>query len=102
MELTIEQRVARGAELLNGLVPGWTERIDVNTLDIKLGDRCVLGQVFSERTEDYGAYYRGLDTLLVGDFGADYGFHVLEACNYSEWEALTNEWKRVLAELKNA
>lgn len=52
METTLDvtaaqQRVWRGAELLDRVYPEWREHVDVNTLDMTSGVHCVLGQLAS-------------------------------------------------------
>lgn len=42
-----EAAVQRGAAVLDDLLPGWAERIDVLALDLAYTDRCVLGQLFA-------------------------------------------------------
>lgn len=46
MELTITERVAKGAAFLDEHFTGWWERIDLNTLNIDSCDNCVLGQLW--------------------------------------------------------
>lgn len=47
MVMTVEQRVAKGAEWLDSERPGWELEIDVATLDLSNTCLCVLGQVYS-------------------------------------------------------
>lgn len=66
-ELTIEQRVAAGAEWLDANAPGWEAQIDLSSLDIEEPCNCVLGQV-------YGHYFRSpqwarhSDVYVDGDY----------------------------------
>lgn len=53
---TPEQRVARGALLLDDQRPGWALIVDPGTIDILSASRCVVGQV-------YGDYVDGFLTL---------------------------------------
>src|SRR5262245_28333233 len=41
----MEGAVARGAGLLDHAIPGWTERIDVEVLNMRDMSTCVLGQL---------------------------------------------------------
>ena len=43
---TIAERVASGAALLDERMPGWHQRIDLDTLDIDSCKNCVLGQIY--------------------------------------------------------
>lgn len=51
-----EDRVAKGAALLDEHYPGWAARIAADDLAMSLCDKCVLGQV-------YGDYWDGFRTI---------------------------------------
>lgn len=81
---------------------GWAGAMDAGDLDVSSWTRCPLAQLF-------GDYSRGHDEL-VGFTGEDYrGFSVRHGFDgpddddpeiyYGRCEALTNEWKRRLAEV---
>lgn len=69
----LEWRVARGAAALDRHVPGWRERVDPRTLDVRFTNRCVLGQVFGDYNSidawlflervDLAAWQLGLDVF---------------------------------------
>lgn len=40
----METEARMGAAMLDEVSPGWFERIDLETLDVQRGDRCLLGQ----------------------------------------------------------
>lgn len=42
---TASELVARGAALLDSKLPGWADQIDLDTLEMASGCRCVLGQL---------------------------------------------------------
>lgn len=50
--MTVEERVAKGAELLDKKVPGWEEKIDLN--ELKLDDcwDCIIGQVLGHYSKE--------------------------------------------------
>lgn len=54
-----DDRVARGAALLDEQVPGWERRIDPDRLDVTSACGCILGQVF-------GSYDDGCRQLQLG------------------------------------
>ena len=90
----IEDRVQRGAELLDQLNPGWAERITVPLLQMKSFQCCVLGQL-------YDGYIDGRDSIGL-DFarGAEeYGFSIHNA-DFTDprWGRLTNAWRRQVQE----
>jgi hypothetical protein len=53
---TIEDRVKRGALLLDATTPGWSEKINGDTLAMRWCDKCLLGQL-------YGDYNGGLNKI---------------------------------------
>lgn len=96
-----ESRVAVGAALLDQTVPGWWQRVDLETLDICRYNRCVLGQLF-------GDWIVGLDALFgTMPAGAEWvaaeqaGFWVNEhqpdgECtdvSMPRYAALTEQWR---------
>jgi hypothetical protein len=83
--MTIAERVAKGAALLDKIKPGWPARLDVST--ISYGPDSVLAQIYGS------SWYRDPDFPLVsvGDI-ADHGF----ATTTREWPDLANEWRRVI------
>jgi len=91
-------RVRAGIKLLDEKVPGWRNRINVHTLDIKRSDNCVLGQVF-------GSYHAGLTVLGISCVQSiDFGFNIPElAYQYFDIDKvrmeameLTELWKKTL------
>jgi hypothetical protein len=93
MTATVAERVARGAALLDGKLPGWDERIDLAVLDLETCTLCVLGQVFASAAAQSGfaGYGVGLRALDVAGF--PYGFTAAEG---ETWAELTAEWRRVI------
>ncbi len=66
---TIEERVAKGAALLDEKRPGWAARINRDTLRISSRCGCILGQ-------EFGSYDAGEMGLFAGTFesSAEHGF----------------------------
>lgn len=118
-----EDRVARGAALLDRHIPDWRARIDLDHLDIANGAYCILGQLYTERylaggEQEYNAYSLGLVDLAnmagiaavsdelgyiknEGTFDTDNGFmewdDAPEYDEYDDNEALTAAWRAELA-----
>jgi hypothetical protein len=109
-ELSIPERVARGAAALDERKPGWNEQIDLDVLDLNNCNNCILGQLYGHYAgapqalkwldpldvagyiaPDYGFDRR--PSLFVGD--ADYRALAEEAAD-AEYDALTEEWRRVI------
>lgn len=87
--MTLEERITRGAELLDARVPGWRERVDVQRLDLSSDTECVLGHVL-------GSYARGLEALgLTPAQSWAHGFTTYERAP-SVIAALTSAWVRYL------
>jgi hypothetical protein len=92
----IAERVARGAALLDARVPGWVDKVNEDTLNIRSMGDCVLGQVF-------GAYWIGVKALGLkeGFFdtpAGEGGFNLLYTI--TEYPLLTEEWRRVIRDRK--
>ncbi len=85
--------VARGVALLDEKVPGWREKINVETLD--MGDYCicVLGQQFGDFGE--GLSNLGFD-LGDADLARNYGFQRLAGHSDDEYQALTDAWREAI------
>jgi hypothetical protein len=91
----VTERVAREAALLDERDPGWLERIDLATLNMRCN--CVIHQVSRGRS-----FFTGLHALGLADgAAADHGFW-WDADDLSDDEisadirALDAEWRRVI------
>lgn len=69
MNTDIDERVQRGANLLDQVRPGWHTRVDITRLHLGSCTRCVLGQLFGE-------FRGGTAVLFPGDAAESiaYGF----------------------------
>lgn len=82
---------ARGAEFLDQRRPGWADEIDLDTLDLRSLDDCVLGQLYG----DWGAANRAIPEIEWNSGSqAYYGFE-LDGAPFSRdrYKALTDEWR---------
>jgi hypothetical protein len=98
-----EDRVERGAALLDEACPGWERQIDPRLLRMESCDRCILGQL-------YGHYVLGLSCVLEPQPGnvlfaaSDCGFTLIaeEQDGYDRIEALerfhqlADAWRRLI------
>lgn len=92
----VAERVTRGAEWLDANVPGWVERVDVETLDLQSPCRCVLGQLY----EDFDAApveVRGEEGFILG-FDSDFDVWYIE----QYFGDLTAEWRRLILARRGA
>lgn len=99
--LTVEDRVARGAALLDEKVPGWVDLIDLDTLDLGSPCRCILGQTFADHPDaDLTPFTFGVDSIFKVGADADdiaaYGFEVYLDDLADYYWSLTDEWTRVI------
>lgn len=86
------KRVASGMELLDEKIPGWTKKIELESLNIAFSHDCILGQLF-------GNYLRGLRHLSLkeGDnFGFDSGEHASDETIYITQSDLIEAWKNAI------
>jgi len=89
--------VERGFALLTSEMPAWRDKVNAGTLSVASIKDCPLAQIFGDYCD--GIY------ILSGHYGGDEftAFAVsngFESPNIeaSEYDALTREWKRLLAE----
>lgn len=93
----ISTRVGRGVAFLDTEYPGWREKIDVDLLDIQLGNCCALGQLYGSYRA--GEYKLRLNEVTAGRLGFfakrafDFKSYILR---YIEYFLLTRAWKRAL------
>ncbi len=85
--------VARGVALLDEKVPGWRERIDIETLDIESPQRCIVGQPcggYETAMRRFGLepYGRGV--------GAHYGFLSPDNLDWQD-QRLEDAWREAIA-----
>ncbi len=90
--MAVLEVVQSGAQLLDERRPGWYREIDIAQLDIALGSKCILGQV-------YGSYFEGVKAIgLACGQTAPYGFAVTFSGpapdNYAN---LTAAWREEIA-----
>lgn len=81
MRDSYKRRVQRGIKLLNINVPNWLDRIDLSEFDMRIGCKCILGQLFRSSKEDYLAYCKAVSALNMDnniDEQAKYGFELSE------------------------
>jgi hypothetical protein len=94
---TVEERVAKGMKLLDENVPNWTDKIDLETLELAYCGRCVIGQLF-------GGYRAGLCQLdlIGGEQDRENGFDITTSANRSttadeEFAELQAEWTKQIS-----
>lgn len=86
---TIEERVARGARLLDAEVPSWAGQINKGNLYLGSCVNCIFGQI-------YGHYASGL-SRLCDQSESEAITHGFQADQVSEYPLLTTAW---LAEIR--
>jgi hypothetical protein len=89
-ELTIEQRVDRGAAWLDECRPAWWAEIDLIRLDLDHQEDCVLGQLWG----DYFSVPIMLDEAIASGFDSD---HAADTVEYEDdVAALTEAWRALI------
>jgi len=96
--ITPEQAASNGAALLDECDPGWWREdvgcaINLQTLDMSSGCRCVLGQ------RNFGSFLVGWEKLNIKMGDEDkYGFVVVSLLSFSDedvyYRALTKAWRQ--------
>lgn len=101
LQIEVDRRTRRsvleGIELLKKVHgEDWVDRIDLDSLDLMNGDRCVLGQL-------YGNYERGCKELSIESKDGLYGFSFRGLRDEDDerphdWAMLNAAWFQELAE----
>ena len=87
-----EENVAKGAEWLDENFPGWVDKIDLDILNQRYMDKCVLGQIA-------GAGYWDLTKALRERCGFDLDSTSLGTPGRAEeWAALTDAWRDLIVD----
>lgn len=87
-----KERVVKGATLLDEMEPGWYQKIDLVTLNLRNCFSCVIGQVYGEYTEN-NLTRLGLDFSRDTDFGFDVSYDDDVPAQDSCYYTLTSLWK---------
>jgi hypothetical protein len=90
---TIEDRVKRGAFLLDATTPGWAEKINGDTLAMRWCDKCLLGQLYGDY--DDGLKRIGLLLYLGWDKGSNKETDEAEEIAAAHGFTITDEEYRV-------
>lgn len=83
--VVLDPRVVRGTELLDERMPGWAERIDLETLRLSSPCKCICGQIG-------GGYAKGMERLGHPDNGDGRSFGFF-CDDFSEYSALEQDWR---------
>lgn len=91
---TVNERVERGAALLDEKRPGWPEAVDLGRLNIRSTCDCIAGQLggFRETTQSLGLY--GVTEDVMHGFEAD--------DDDAEYAALTDAWRDLIQQRRLA
>lgn len=99
--MSVSSRVQAGTEFLDEHYPGWASHIDPDTLNIRDGDKCVLGQIYNrmlkrKRPADYRSGFLHLLIEIGIENPVEFGF---KGSDYREaydidCVKLSEEWKR--------
>lgn len=89
---TVEQeQVRRGSEWLDENHPGWEDKIDLTTLDLKYCSRCILGQLYG-LDEDPFRYWDILRENQIEEDELGFSVHG-DRDDDGLWPALTEAWR---------
>lgn len=101
-----DERIARGMQLLDERLPGWEQKIDLETLDIANSRCCVVSQSFDDGRaygRAYGKYTHGLLQLFPDGPAMDIDFGFFTQSNEAHLlPALTAAWKRAITARREA
>jgi len=95
--LDARARVARGATLLDRVLPGWTGTLDLGRLRLESCGHCILGQLYGHYLEAY----RQIPVLRRAG-GAHFGFDVtteeFRGIRRFNYDTLTQAWLEAIAD----
>lgn len=103
----VAARVARGVEFLDADSPGWRDQINLKTLNVSTGEKCVLGQVYGNflptalRIQESGLSCSKLGFVAALDKYAEPPLDAVKAFR-DAYTDLTREWRRVIHESRVA
>lgn len=121
-ELELDERVERGALHLDEHFPGWANKINLKTFNIRNAEQCVIGQlygdywdhtinqvakIYPQRTVEDFNY---LDDPKLDKFAADHGFFTnknnypsddQDDQQYDDWDVLQESWKKAIGTRQN-
>ncbi len=89
-------QVANGMKLLDRVLPGWTNKVDLDVLDVSRGDTCVIGQLYGKFSKGRYELRNEIDTD-TDDFGFNLPLTLLGMPNEitdAEYQVLTETWKQ--------
>lgn len=91
----LTRRVQRGLELLDREMPGWAQFMDADRLDLALGNRCILGQLYSGHYDMGEAvlFGRGRSAREATNDARRHGFY---QGLFSTNHRLTLEWAKII------
>lgn len=110
-----EDRIAKGAELLDAQIPGWRERIDLDKLELSNCTVCVLGQVTGKMDWEAALDFVGIEFSFDQVNAARYGFNLTPDEQYKfeltnqgvgwakpvdMYNDLTKEWKAYIEQTR--
>lgn len=93
MSTDIDERVERGAALLDQVRPGWHIEVDITRLHLGSYTRCVLGQLFGEFRDGTAVLFPGdaAESIAYGfdgdDEHTDLTLAWLDLINERRWSA---------------
>ena len=112
----VPARVAAGAAYLDAFAPGWANKVNLPSFDIRSPYECVLAQVFGEGEDEEtdtteNGFEQGRHVLMIPyevcdalgfdahSYETDKGHHYTSP--EPEYAALQAEWERVINERSN-
>lgn len=99
----VAERVKRGADWLDAVLPEWWRTFDLNRFDLASGCNCVVGQLSGHAFDDVVSHQRSAGWFdLSYDLAEELGFYAGPAeLVPHEYQALEDEWRRVIAERRS-
>lgn len=108
--MSIQDRIARGAALLDEKMPGWIDKQDLIFLNMASGCHCVLGQCGGEYHKIVTRLWQqSCDVMELEKLSCAHGFNIafdesngLSEKHVKDYQELTDAWKLLIAERRRA
>lgn len=91
-----EDRVNMGVQLLDDVLPGWENDIDLGKLDLFSCSDCVLGQLYGDYA--FGLEQVGLKTGFHHGFQGVSSVKRVQQTLYEEYKRLTEMWSEAITQ----
>lgn len=81
----LDPRVERGAQRMDERCPGWADKVNPDTLELRSDCRCILGQVYGSFNDSY--------MRVAGEPGGMFDLGFYAGGGSKDFDALEQDWR---------